>query len=643
MKNINGCLNIYKDMNQIIDIGNFIKNISEEKEINVKRLCYGICSESYFSEFTGGKKSANQLIVDLFLQRLGLSEGEFENYLSYKEYKRFVRRYKIIDFIEKKEIQKAEIEIEKYKKTVAGKDKLHKRFLLLMEARIMQLRNEDYEKIYLIMKEAVEITVPTFEKELINELILSYNELFFMLNCVSFREKAYNDNQSQIFYEELMRYVEKNELDHIIKAKLYTKIVCLAAKKQLLNKEYNIVLQNCNNAINYLQKSSKLYFIADVMKNKSLALMGIIDSYEDKEMIAEKDTRSLNTFKNMLLENEKQREFICELFEKYNLSPEPFEWYPHNNSRELYSIGEVIIRRRKMFNISQQALSENVCDVVTVSRIETGVSAPHPRITKKLLKKLGMFGEQQMYVFECSSYEAYKLNVEMSRLLILNEYKKAYEVLETFKGKINMSSILNQQYLGHKETSILNNLKIISDEETICRYTKALELTIPIWSIFSDSKKYFTKTEIMLIYNIGSIYKRCNDYENALKWFGIFENYYDNFDYDISNYIITYELVMLGYGSLLGDMKKHDKSNEIIEKNIYESLKCRRGGFIGRLIYSSAWNMKDKIEDNNIEMQSHELALYKNKLEKALIMSCIMKDNLMQKFIIDKLSEINPC
>lgn len=642
MKNINRCSNVYKDAERIIDIGYFIKNIIEEKEVSVKRLCYGICSESYFSEFTRSKKSANKLTVDLFLQRLGLSEGEFENYLSAKEYKRFIARYKIIDYIEKEEIQKAENEIEKYKKTVDVKDKLHKRFVLLMKARIMQLRNEDYEKIYLVMKEAVEITVPAFEKGSIDELILGYDELFFMLDCISFREKAYNDNQSQTFYEKLIRYIEKNELDYIIKAKLYPKTVCLAAKKQLLNKEYNIVLQNCNNAMNYLQKSSKLYFIADVMKNKSLALMGIIDSYEDKEMMLEKDTRSLNTFKNMLLENEDQRIFICELFERYNLSIEPFEWYHHNHNRELYSIGEIIGRRRKMFNISQQVLSENICDVVTMSRIETGTSAPHPRITKKLFKKLGMFGELQMYVFECNSYEAYRMNREMSHLLILNEYKKAYDILEKLKEKMNMSSILNQQYFGHKETAILNNLKIISDEEAIFRYIKVLELTIPIWSIFTDARKYFTKIEIMLIYSIGSIYKKCNDYENAVQWFGIFDNYYDNFDYDISNYIITYELVMLGYGSLLGDMKKHDKSNEIIEKNIYESLKCRRGGFIGRLIYSSAWNMKEKFEDGNRKMQPHELALYNDKLEKALIMSCIMKDNVMQNFLKDKLTKINP-
>ena len=133
-----------------------------------------------------------------------------------------------------------------------------------------------------------------------------------------------------------------------------------------------------------------------------------------------------------------------------------------------------------------------------------------------------------MYVFDCKSYDAYRLEQKLTNYFILGENKKAYEVLEKLKRKIDIENKLNKQYLGHVETTILNNLGEISNEETIEKYIEALEITIPIKSVFSDTKKYFTKREIMLIYKIGMIYNDNEDYKNAIKWLGIFEKYYKN-------------------------------------------------------------------------------------------------------------------
>ena len=101
----------------MISIGYLIKNICNEKGITARRLCDGICSTSYFSEFTKNEKSVNKLISELLLQRLGLFEGNFENYLSEKEFNKFMMRNKIISLIEKKKFKKLKKRLRSTKKS----------------------------------------------------------------------------------------------------------------------------------------------------------------------------------------------------------------------------------------------------------------------------------------------------------------------------------------------------------------------------------------------------------------------------------------------------------------------------------------------------------------------------------------------
>jgi transcriptional regulator with XRE-family HTH domain len=629
--------NDMQESNNSLDIRQLIRNICRDQKITSRNLCMNICSESYFSEFLKNQKSINKITIDFLLQRLGLSEGNFEYYLSPKETKNLNTHYKIIELIERKDIISAENAIEEYERTIKISDKLNIRFILLMKARISFLKNESSEKIYLSLKEAVEITIPKFENKAFDRFLLSYNELFFIIECISYKEKMYIDKkldneQCQQQYYKIIKYIEKRNFDDIIKAKLYSKVVCLFAKKQLLSKKYELVLEVCNKAMEYLRKSQKLYSIEDIMEYIGLALEGIINSSEN----------DLVSFKKQYNENNKQRNCILELFQEFNLNKEPYEWYPLNNSRELYSIGEIVQLRRKMFKMSKTRLAKlSGTTSRTISRIEDGETSPYSEVIKEIFANLGILGEYQSYVFDCDNYKAYKLEKELTNSLILGEYEKGFKIFKQFKNCIDVSSKLNKQYIGHKETSILRKLKLIEDKEAIDRFIEALELTLPIDSVFDNTKKHFTKKEIMLILNIGIIYKDLKDYENAIKWLKWCESYYNDLDYDLSTYIITFGLVMTIYESLLGDIGHYDKSDDVAKRVIYECLKCRRGNLIAGCIYSSAWNLKEKIQKNNKKMQTNQLALYKNKLEKALMISYIMDEKIMINFLSKKLDDFS--
>ena len=230
-----------KETDKLLNIRQLIKGICQSRNITAKKLCNGICSESYFSEFINKGKYISKLMLDLFLQRLGINEGDFENYLLKKEYKTFNMCYEIIYLIEEKNIKKAKLKIDEFRDATKNIDKLHERFVLLMEARIMQLQNEDCEKIYIKLRDAVEITVNNFENVSLDGLLLSYNELFFMIECLSYKEKAYNCEFVQNRYNEILNYIQDSNVDNkeikfdsIIKARLYSKLVCYLPQNRFL-------------------------------------------------------------------------------------------------------------------------------------------------------------------------------------------------------------------------------------------------------------------------------------------------------------------------------------------------------------------------------------------------------------------------
>lgn len=63
-------------------LGLFIGKIRTEKNISVEALCEGICTQSFLSSIEKGEKSANKLMTDILLQRLGVPEDGYESYLS---------------------------------------------------------------------------------------------------------------------------------------------------------------------------------------------------------------------------------------------------------------------------------------------------------------------------------------------------------------------------------------------------------------------------------------------------------------------------------------------------------------------------------------------------------------------------------
>lgn len=614
------------------ELNMYISKMRIDKNISTKLLSNGICAQSVLTDVESGKKDIDGFIFDNILQRLGTSEDGYICYHSKDKTESIFQRNIILNLINNKDITRAEKEIETYKKKYWDKNNLHKQFILHIESKLLILKKNDCELAYRELRQAVIYTVPEIEKKKLFRLLIGFNELFLIVECIKLKSKVYNHNYTYKDYEEIIEYIRKSEWENILKIRIYNKVICLISEYWLMERKYDKILNYCNEAIKYIQNTKKQYFISDILKFKIQSLEGLINNSFKKDLYnleeLNKDYKVTIEWKNM----------IDNLFNEYDAADEPYEWQPYYNSKEIYCIGEVIKKRRKMLKQSYEELSDGICDSITLLRIEEGIQAPRPKTARNLLKKLNISNEIYSTDIISDDYELHNLFNEINNLLNSRKYDEANKLINLLDNKLDSSNLINKQYFMHKKTSTLKNLGLISKEESMKNFEDALYITLPKNLDLKSQNNYFTKREILLMINIAITAEEVGDKNKALEQYEVLEVYFNNIGEDIKNNIISYETFSINYQSFLENICAFQKANEINKKIITECLKLRRGSSIPDLLYSQAYNFRKSIEQTR-EMQDFEKNLYMEKLKKSYIMACIMNDECLIDYIGKKIKE----
>ena len=76
--------------------GEFIANLRREKQISLEQLSEGLCDFTMLSRFERGEREPEKLLQNRFLTRLGAVPENFENFLYYKDYRRWEKRQGIL-------------------------------------------------------------------------------------------------------------------------------------------------------------------------------------------------------------------------------------------------------------------------------------------------------------------------------------------------------------------------------------------------------------------------------------------------------------------------------------------------------------------------------------------------------------------
>lgn len=262
-----------------------------------------------------------------------------------------------------------------------------------------------------------------------------------------------------------------------------------------------------------------------------------------------------------------------------------------------YSKAAVIKHTRKATGMTQEELSEGICEPVTISRYENGLLNPSDEKFVRLMQKMGENGNTCLFPLHC---EMADLQKEMEKMMNLLE-RADWDEVENQKRKMEQEFQLsldypeNRQYLKRIEVIVNYKKGRISVREAIEHLKDALYETLkirepedlPIYRILRE-------TEVLIVYNLAVFYEIINDMAKVLLIYEKLDGYFQR--EDMVNDYKPRHLVYVGYSSVLGMLGKYDESIAICKREI-EFL--RQKGILNYLYnfyYNIGWNIGKKIE-----------------------------------------------
>lgn len=620
-----------------INFHGFLAAMRIGKGVTLEQLCEGLCSVSMMNRIETGDRLPDKLLRDRLVERLGVTNDGFEDYLQPDEYALWKNRHILIQNIQRGELEIATEMISQYEKESRDKNVIEQQFFITMKGQIRQYQGASLEELKEIYGKALQLTVPDISVLDGKKQILSLQEWNLLLEYIHYggtvgkleyrEERTYREKA----YRALLDDIRKAGMDQYANVKILPKIVFFLCMEMMEGEEQDWncarILQFCNEAIELLRDTGRLFYFCELLEIKDHALAVLMN-----QLTAQGELQKARALEHTLEETREWYRVIIELYRKYGIS----EWTENccylYQQGENYCIGDVIRIRRKMFGMTAQQLCEGICGEKTLRRLENNSTRTQMAIVRELCKKLGLSPEYQRQRIVTDSYEAIALYEAVRRASSDHQAEKV-ELLQNRLCQILDGNILiNRQELRRLESVNRLELKEITLEKTVAQIKEALEWTVSIEAIQNTKEIYLTSCESNCLHNLAT---RVNTGEYFYILYRLFLQYLDKDELDI--HISMCEMIMDGYASYLGNLGEYAKSNEISDIILLESLRQGRMGLIHNHLYNIWWNMAESKKRGKIILIDFDT---KRELQKCIVLSHICKKQSYEKHYLKEFQQI---
>ena len=552
-----------------IKSGQIIYNVRTTLGVTQEELCYGLCSVSTLSKYETGERVPDSLLFYAFMQRLGKSADRVNIMISNQDAEYYEWKKDISDAIEAQkweEVKRKKNERERV--NIIINEGLENQYVAYLDALIALKDENNVSKFCECITKAITYTIPSIE-EWNGESLISSNEFNLILLCLYGKKKTQLVRNEEIkgVFEKLERYVEKKIDDIFEKVKIYHRLVC--TEILLLNEEMSVEerIWKEKQALKLLKSTREIYDMPEVLR---LLFCDLKKRGDETARIYEK-----------------QREALVSIMEQYGASTEfrLENWYSGNE--RICLMNEYLATGRKQKRLTQEELSEGVCAVETYSRIESGKRAASKKNYLKLAEKLEINVGYYWGQIVTDDYSDFLLMSEQRLAIIDGKTEEAKVLLKKLEGHLDMSEVQNRQYIDFMEIIVKKAEGVLELSQGKDELKKVLQYTIP-----SDEKieRFYTKTEIEIIQNIVLDYlKNSKDYSGAIE---VIEKVLKN---DARKSVSSwYEIGVLKkkLAVIYSDIKEYEKSMQLVEECIRETIKNQDGQMLAECVNLVAWNLE---------------------------------------------------
>lgn len=566
--------------NNLNGIGKII--LWERKRVGVSRekLAEGICSQGFLKRVESGARGCEKIVSEALLQRLGVSINRFMHFVTAEEEEWFRVKDELLEAVNVGRYEEAKEYLIRYEEITEGKSELHSQFLLLMEAinEYYGATEVSYKELKENLEKAWEITKAGYSLDAVDMGRMSLVELCIKSFYLRLQEGECATETIKERYRALLRYIEKY-VDERDQMRIYPEVAyrfLLLLDEQ--DDEAEEVYQTCKGI---LKNQGGLFMLSKLMEYRASSLKKRYAEVlpEDKKIEAE--------------DAEQLAEVVRWLYEEYKVEQPKELLHILYGTEEIFRLSDVIKGRRIGMGLTQEQLSEGICDPVSISRIENGAVGPKTTILLKLMEKLKFPGGKASLSLSVGSEGAYKTAEKIRVVRKFSRYEELPPLVEEFKRGWK-GDLFSEQYLMELESSTAHVLKKIDVETHEKNLWEAFHMTVPDKSCEELKRWAFTRTEAMLINMFSYVCEKLNKREEGIEWLRLLKEYYERQPLEKRHYIDGYELTLCNLGDLLGNQKKYEEAIRLEDIANREELKAGQGDGLRLTLYDKAWNMEQQ-------------------------------------------------
>lgn len=461
-----------------VTTGELLKHFRIEKQISAREISAGICPMSVMSEYEKGKKVPDSILFCFLMERMGVLPEEFAIMAMDEEYEYMLWKEQVVQAIDAQAWDEVHMLMEaEVAKEWKHNAKLEEQFLLYTKAVYEANGKDDYVQAAEDIERAVRLTVEV-ENLASGEAAYATTEIILLILYLYYGicSKRLKVAEGKKLFYRLEKYIREKKGNVGDATKCYPKLICVGMHvlSDVLCKEEQ--RQLCETAIHMLREYGDMYDIIELLKL-------YIPLLSEEQQIAYYK-KNLEVLESLWMRAEMDTRFRPETL--YYQMP------------KVYLIEEFLYSKRKEKHLTQEALSEGICEPETYSRVETGKRKPQKKKYCALMERLEIgwaYFRGDLYTNDVNMYEMrymHRTAAEQERCT------DSLDILNKMEQGLDMTQLINIQYIKTNQIKMRYLLNELSAEEAYCSLRELLELTKKIDFDFKELV-YYTQTELETI------------------------------------------------------------------------------------------------------------------------------------------------
>ena len=597
------------------DVDGIGKIIFEEREragVSQNKLCAGICSVTTLSRLEWGEQNIGKWSIDVFLQRLGKSQDKFWTIVHIGDYEVMELRRSIWNNILYGSRRKAEKGIRQYRESMYIEN-LHEQFLKKCMGMIAGKRDNDWGKALQLFQDALSITVPEYQIANVEQLLIGRDEMQMILLMVEAYIHLGREETARQLIEGLLENIRQKNWDEEELVKIYPKVVRVYIG--LLEKEerYEELVFIAKEAVEMLVDNGIIFLLAELIEK---IIWGMEKCREvEKRRFSVGEEQEYTRLKH-------QAAVLRAVWKEYGSFPEECMLYCTNVQKDISVSNEIIAKCRKLCNLSQEKVSEEVCTVEQFSRIENGKCSPLEKSYRALMEKMNQAQERNRFFVNAQEYSVHEKIRQLEKKMNGLEIRKASVEWEKLKTEIPGDTLNNQQYIARYDAIMRQYNKEIDIKEYIKELEEALRLTMQEFEVADIRNWPLTRGGISLLVNIANAYYMVGRKEEAKRiyyelWHSIVESSVQSIYHETEYRILAYNL-----GLIEGLECNYEKAVEILESGLESCMRAGRFDMLPSLLHCLGWNIWEEEKVKRVHLNEQKA---RHILEQAFCLGDLLK------------------